>query len=162
MGLVVANGFREAVQVEKGGVGRPALVVQPLRHVERFPVPTGKPLQITGAAANAEDAQHRHQQEEPLGVTHPTPESTIRYGLEETDQIARSALIVCGVLNFGHGGQPLPPIVGEAFSEGVPHAGSPAKGSWDTLLGGPGLHPARRSRRPASPDNPPPGRAGSP
>jgi hypothetical protein len=31
-------------QVEKGGVGRPALVVQPQRLVERFPVPTGKPL----------------------------------------------------------------------------------------------------------------------
>jgi len=90
MGLVVANGFREAVQVEKGGIRWPALVVQHLRHVERFPVPTGKPLQITGAAATAEDAQHRHQREEPLGVTHPTPESTIRYGLEETDQIART------------------------------------------------------------------------
>ena len=146
MGLVVANGFREAVQVEKGGIRWPALVVQHLRHVERFPVPTGKPLQITGAAATAEDAQHRHQREEPLGVTHPTPESTIRYGLEETDQIARSALIVCGVLNLGHGGQPLPPIVGEAFSEGVPHAGSPAKVSWDTLLGGPGGEPVESAK----------------
>ena len=35
-------------------------------------MPLGKALQIPGAAAAAEDAQDRHQQQQPLGVTHPS------------------------------------------------------------------------------------------
>jgi len=45
--LVVVNDFREAVQVEKSAVRRPALVIQTQRLVKHFPVLTGKALQIT-------------------------------------------------------------------------------------------------------------------
>ncbi|HBH74371.1 MAG TPA: hypothetical protein DDY43_13290 [Synechococcales bacterium UBA10510] len=40
-------------QVEKAGIRRPALELQPQLLVKRFPVPAGKGLQITGAAAAA-------------------------------------------------------------------------------------------------------------
>ena len=116
-------------QIKEGGIRGPALVLQPQRLVEGFPVPAGKTLQIAGAAAATEDPQQRHQQEEPLGVTHTSPEAAIWDGLEEADQIARSALIVCGAIGFGHGGEPFPPT--------EPHAVNTAKTHADRLLGGP-------------------------
>jgi hypothetical protein len=70
-------------QVEEGGIRRPALEIQPQRLVERFPVPAGKSLQITGAAAAAQDPQHRHQQQEPLRVTHPTAVATVGIALRK-------------------------------------------------------------------------------
>ncbi len=136
--LAVACGFCEAVllqvglveQVEKGGIRGPSLVVQAQRLVESPPVPTRKPLQITGAAAAAEDAQHRHQQQKPLGISNPPTEPPIGDGLEEADQVAWRLITPCGGVGFGHGGQPFPPT--------EPHAGRAAKGSSDKLLGGPG------------------------
>lgn len=89
-------------QVEKGGVRRPALEVQAQGLVQRFPVPLGKCLQITGAAAAAQDPEYRDQQQELLRVTHPTPVSAIGNGLEETDQIIRCTQIVCSGGGFGH------------------------------------------------------------
>ena len=116
-------------QAEKGGIRYPAPVLKPQRLVEGFPVPASKTLQITGAAAATEYPQHRHQQEEPLGVTHPTAEPPIRDGLEKADQIARGALIVCVGLDFGHGGQLFPPT--------ELHAVSPTKNYADRVLGSP-------------------------
>jgi len=65
-------------------------------------MPAGKGLQITGAAAAAQDPQHRHQQQEPLGVAHPTAAAAIGDGLEEADQVIRNSLIYCSRAGFGH------------------------------------------------------------
>jgi hypothetical protein len=94
---------------KEGGIGGPALEIQAQRLVQLLPMLAGKGLQITGAAAAAQNPQHRHQQQEPLGLAHPTGEPPIRNGLEEVDVIARSALIVCGEIGFGHGAEPFPP-----------------------------------------------------
>lgn len=91
-------------QVEEGGIRRPALELQPQRLVKRFPVPAGKGLQITGAAAAAQYPQYRHQQHVPLRVTHPTAVATIRDRLEEADQIIRSRLIDCSETGVEHWG----------------------------------------------------------
>ena len=91
-------------QVKEGGIRRPALELQPQSLVQRFPVPAGKGLQITGAAAAAQDPQYRHQQQEPLRVTYPTAVTTIRDRLEEADQINRSRLIDCSEKGVEHWG----------------------------------------------------------
>jgi len=114
-------------QVEIGASDGQRLVLQPQRLVMGFPVPTSKTLQIAGAAAATEYPQLRHQQEEPLGVTHHTAEPPIRDGLEKAGKIARDAVIVCVVLDFGHGGQSFPPT--------ELHAVSPAKTYVDRFLG---------------------------
>jgi len=51
-------------------------------------MPPGETLQIPGAAAAAEDAQDRHQQQQPLGVTHPSALTPFRQRLKEGDQIS--------------------------------------------------------------------------
>ena len=87
--LAVASGFCEAVflqmclieQVEEGGIRRPAFEIQAQRLVQLLPMPPGKSLQITGAAAAAQDPQHRHRQQEPLRVTNPTAVATVGDGL---------------------------------------------------------------------------------
>ncbi len=91
-------------QVEKGGDRRPALEVQAQGLVENFTVPPGEGLQIAGAPAAAQDPQHRHQQQEPLQVSHPAPKAAIGNGLEKADQIVRCGLIDCGGAGFGHWG----------------------------------------------------------
>jgi len=65
-------------------------------------MPPGKGLEITGAAAATQDPQHRHQQQEPLLVAHPTAVTTIGDGLEEADQVSRNRLINCARKGFGH------------------------------------------------------------
>ncbi len=75
-------------QVEKGCIRRPTLELQAQRLVQRLSVPPGKRLQIPRTAAAAQDPEHRHQQQEPLGVTHPATVAAVRDGLEEADQIA--------------------------------------------------------------------------
>jgi hypothetical protein len=93
-------GFVE--QVEVGGIGGPALEIQAQGLVQRIPVPLGKRLQIAGAPAAAQDPQYRHQQQKPLGVTHPAAVAAIGNGLEEADQIIRRAQISCSGDGFGH------------------------------------------------------------
>jgi len=80
-------------QVEEGGIGGTSLEVQAERLVQRLPVPPGKGFQITGAAATAQDPQHRHQQQKPLRITHPAAVAAIRDGLEGADQVIRFGLI---------------------------------------------------------------------
>ncbi len=91
-------------QVEEGGIGGPALELQAQRLVQCLPMPPGKSLQITGAAAAAQDPKHRDQQQEPLRVTHPAAVSPVRDGLEKTDQVIRCGLINCSRMDFGHWG----------------------------------------------------------
>ena len=83
VGLVVAIGFREAVQVKEGGIRRPALEIEARGLVQRLTMPPGKGLEITGAAAAAQDPQHRHQQQESLGVAHPTAVAAIGMALRQ-------------------------------------------------------------------------------
>jgi len=51
-------------------------------------MPFGKTLQIPGAAAATEDAKDRQQQQQPLGVTHPSALTTFRQRLKKGDQIS--------------------------------------------------------------------------
>ena len=78
------------------------LEVQAQRLVQRFPVPFGEGLQITGAAAAAQDPEHRHQQQEPLRGAHPAAVAAIGYGLEEADQVGISAEINGRSCGLGH------------------------------------------------------------
>ena len=94
-------------------------------------MPPGKGLQITGAAAAAQDPEHRHQQQEPLRVTHPAAVTPIRDGLEKADQVIRCGLINCCRTGIGHWGHEDPPT--------KPKADSTAKAYKDRLLGGPGV-----------------------
>jgi hypothetical protein len=55
---------------------------------KRLVVPSGKALQIPSTAATDQNAQNRHQQQQPLGVAHPTAFATFRQGLQEGDQIS--------------------------------------------------------------------------
>jgi len=48
----------------------------------------GKTLQIPGAASARQDAQDRHQQQQPLRVTHPSSLASFRQRLKEGDQIS--------------------------------------------------------------------------
>ena len=89
-------------QVEEGGIGGPALEIQVQRLVQGLPVPLGECLQITGATAVTEDAEHRHQQQEPLGITHAAAVAAVGNGFEETDQIDRYVLIDSGRVGFWH------------------------------------------------------------
>jgi len=89
-------------QVKEGGIRRPALEIEAQGLVQRLTMPPGKGLEITGAAAAAQDPQHRHQQQEPLRVTHPTPVAPVRDGLEEADQVIRFGLIDSGRNGGGH------------------------------------------------------------
>jgi hypothetical protein len=77
-----------------------ALEIQTQRLVQRFTVPAGKSLEITGAAAAAQDPQHRHQQQESLGVAHPTAIASIWDALEEADQVISSELNDCSRADF--------------------------------------------------------------
>jgi hypothetical protein len=92
-------------------------------------VPTGKSLQITGAAAAAQDPQYCHQQQEPLRVAHSTAVAAIGDGLEEADQVIRTSLIDCSRAGFGHWKGEIPLT--------KPNADRPAKTYADRLLGGP-------------------------
>ena len=97
-------------QVKEGGIRRPALEIEAQGLVQRLTMPPGKGLEITGAAAAAQNPQHRHQQQEPLRVAHPTAVAAIGDGLllrrslrlEEVDQVIRCGLINCGGAGFGH------------------------------------------------------------
>ena len=66
--------------IEEGGIGGPALELQAQRLIQRLPMPASKGFQITGAAAAAQDPQHRHQQQEPLWVAHPTAVAANSFG----------------------------------------------------------------------------------
>jgi hypothetical protein len=48
----------------------------------------GETLEIPGTAATAQDAQDRHQQQQPLGVAHPTRFTAFRQDLQKGDQIS--------------------------------------------------------------------------
>jgi hypothetical protein len=89
-------------QVEEGGIRRPALEIEAKGLVQRHSVPLGECLQITGAAAAAQDPEYRHQQQEPLRVAHSAAEATVRDGLKEADQVIRYGLIDCSRASFGH------------------------------------------------------------
>jgi hypothetical protein len=89
-------------QIEKGGIGGPALEVQAQNLVQDLKVPLGERLQIPKAAAVAEDPEHRHHQQVPLRVPHPAPVAAIRDRLEEADQVIRCRLIGCSRVGFGH------------------------------------------------------------
>ena len=89
-------------QVQEGGIGRPALEIQAQGLVQRLAVPLGESLQIARAAAPTEDPEHRHQQQEPLRVTHPATVTTVRDRLEEADQVRRCRLIDCDGIGGGH------------------------------------------------------------
>ena len=94
-------------------------------------MPPSKGFQITGAAAAAQDPQHRHQQQEPLWVAHPTAVAAIGDGLEKADQVISSGLIDCSGAGFGQwkGGIPLT----------KPNADRPRKSRMDRPLGSPGV-----------------------
>lgn len=111
-------------------MGGPAFEVQAQRLVQLLSIQAGKGLQITGAAAAAQDPQHRHQQQEPLGVAHPTPVAAIGEGLEDADQVIRNSLIDCSRTGFGNWKGEIPLT--------KPNAGRPAKAYADRLLGGSG------------------------
>lgn len=59
-------------QVEEGGIAGCFGELQLQSGAEWMVMPFGKALQIPVAAAAAADAQDRHQQQQPLGVTHPS------------------------------------------------------------------------------------------
>ena len=92
-------------QVQEGGIRWPTLENQAQRLVEGLPVPAGKSLQITGAAAAAQDPQDCHQQQERLRVANPTTIAAIGDGLEVADQVIRNGLINCSRAGFGTGGR---------------------------------------------------------
>ena len=110
------------------------LEIQAQRFVQRLPIPPGNGLEIAGAAAAAEDPQHRYQQQEPLGVAHPTAVAAIRDGLEEADQvISNGRMDGGGQMGFGHWQGEIPLTKA--------NAGRPAKPYADRLLGGPEGNP---------------------
>ena len=100
-------------KIDKGGVRRPTLEIQVQRLVERLPMPPSEGLEITGAAAAAQDPKHGHEQQKPLGVAHHPAVAAIRDGLEEADQIIGISLINCSIWGWGmemsHSGG-LPPL----------------------------------------------------
>ena len=81
-------------QIEKGRVGWPALEIQPQCPIQHLPMPLGEGFQITGAPVTTENAKHRHQKQEPLGIAHPMARATIRDGFEEADQICPTIVII--------------------------------------------------------------------
>ena len=97
-----SHGYLPTQQIEEGGIRWPALEIQVQRLVESLPVPAGKSLQISGAAAAAQDPQYCHQQQEPLRIAHPAAVTTIGDGLKEADQVISSGLIDCRRKGFGH------------------------------------------------------------
>ena len=54
---------------------------------KRLVMTPGKTLEVPGAAAAAEDPQDRDQQQQPLGVAHPSTFTAFRQGLQEGDQV---------------------------------------------------------------------------
>ena len=116
-------------QVEERRIRGPALEVQAQRLVQRFPVPLGEGLQIPGAPAVTEDPEHRHQQQVPLRIAHPSPVAAIRDGLEEADQVGISAEINGRGSGLGHREGACP--------ASKPGTGGAAKGVPDGLSGGP-------------------------
>ena len=90
-------------QVEEGRIRWPALEIQAQGPGSAPPGAVWRtPLQITRAPAAAQDSEHRHQQQEPLRVTHPPAVTAIGDRLEEGDQIIRCAQISYSGADFGH------------------------------------------------------------
>jgi hypothetical protein len=63
-------------------------------------VSPGESLQIAGDELATQDPKQRHEEQEPLGITHPTPVASIRDGLEKANQIIRNTLIDYGGVGF--------------------------------------------------------------
>ena len=76
-------------QVEEGGVGGCAAKLKTESRIEGHAVPAGKSLQIPGAATATQDSQDGQQQQQPLGIAHPTTLAALRKRLQKADQIRR-------------------------------------------------------------------------
>ena len=78
-------------------------------------MPLGKALQIPGAAAATQDAKDGHQQQQPLGVTHPSALAALREGLQEGDQISTG-------IRLGQGTRAVPTKTAPAWPHQLPCA----------------------------------------
>jgi len=94
-------------------------------------MPPCEGLEITGAAAAAQDPKHRHEQQKPLRIAHPTAVAAVGNRLEVADQVISNGLVNCGREGFGHWQGEIPLT--------KPNAGRTAKSYVDRLLGGPAL-----------------------
>ena len=71
-------------QIAEGGIsGRPP-ELKPQRLVQRSVMADGKALQIPQALAAAQDPEHRHQEQKPLGEAHPTGHPSLGNRLQIT------------------------------------------------------------------------------
>jgi len=76
--------------------------------VQMLPLPPGKSLEITGAAAEPKDLKHRQQQQESQMEAHPRAVTANSFGegfaygkdLEEADQVSRNCLKDCSRKGF--------------------------------------------------------------
>ena len=72
--------MRLVEEIQERRIRWPALEIQAQRLVQRFPVPFGEGLQISGAPAVTEDPEHRQQQQLPLRVAHPAAVAANSFG----------------------------------------------------------------------------------
>ena len=104
--------------------------------VQMLPLPPGKSLEITGAAAEPKDLKHRQQQQESQMEAHPRAVTANSFGegfaygkdLEEADQVSRNCLKDCSRKGFR-------PSEGR-FPLTKTNADRPAKAYADRHLGG--------------------------
>lgn len=82
----------------------------------------GKALKIPQALAAAQDPEHRHQEQKPLGKAHPASHPPLGDRLQETDQVGRGI----DRRGFWQRGDPFPPT--------KPNGRSPAELTCDGLL----------------------------
>ncbi len=108
-------------QIAEGGIsGRPP-ELKPQRLVQRSVMADGKALQIPQALAAAQDPEHRHQEQKPLGEAHPAAHPSLGDRLQKTDQVGRGI----GRRGFWQRRDPFPPT--------KPNGRSPAELTCDGL-----------------------------
>ena len=92
-------------QIAEGGISGRPLELKPQRLVQCSVMTEGKALKIPQALAAAQDPEHRHQEQKPLGKAHPASHPPLGDRLQETDQVGRGI----DRRGFWQRGDPFPP-----------------------------------------------------